>query len=133
MKHAFAALLVAVSLAVVGCGNTDVLDSEDVAPLEDNVSQMGTCTAQCAYGPAVSCSGTSCSSTDNQGVTCDGVFTACPPVPNHCPGNVPSCADIEGSTCPRNGIETECCRVDTVTFCTCFGFNTSPRRWLCLN
>ncbi|WAM28802.1 hypothetical protein [Myxococcus sp. NMCA1] len=133
MKHALAALLAAVSLAVLGCGSTEALDAEELPPPEDAVSQMAVCTAQCAYGPAVSCSGTSCSSTDNHGVTCDGMFTACPPVPNNCPGNLPACDDIEGATCPRSGIETQCCRVDSITTCACFGISTSPRRWLCLN
>ncbi len=131
MKHALAALLSAVSLSVLGCGDTEALTPEGSTPPEGQVSQQSTCTALCDSGQSVSCTGTTCSSTDYSGVSCDGVFTACPGFT--CPGGQPQCSDYEHTPCSSRGREVECCEGNRPNFCLCAGVLGGRYQWLCFS
>ncbi|AKQ67780.1 hypothetical protein A176_004692 [Myxococcus hansupus] len=131
MKHALAALLAAVSLTVLGCGDTEALAPEDTAPPEGQVSQQGTCTALCEFGGTISCTGTTCVATDYSGVSCDGAFTACPDFA--CPGGQPQCSEYEYTACSTRGREIDCCEGNRPNICLCAGVIGGRNQWLCFN
>lgn len=117
-------LVVFSGLSWVGCGGA----VGDVAGEELAVSseELTACSATCPTG-TVSCpaSTTSCSATNNVGVTCDGVFQACPPSPT-CSDSLPRCSSIQGKTCGQIGSQRQCCYdSSTPGSCTCEPF--SPR------
>ncbi len=112
MKHSLAVTAVLLSLSLLGCGGPvsgPTMAPEAVSESGESatVSQFGTCTALCSGGQTVSCSGSTCSQTDYQGVTCDGAFTACPPAPA-CTG-YPSCSTLVGKRCFIEGEPQPCC------------------------
>jgi hypothetical protein len=78
-----------------------------------------TCTANCQFGGAVSCSGTVCNgvnascSSEPGHVTCDGVTTSCPAC---CTGTGRQLACCQ---CDQTGDCTTCCRCDGGTVGHC--------------
>lgn len=110
MKRSVAVIAAFLGLSLLGCGGpvSEPTAQPEAAPVsgeEATVSQFGTCTALCPGGQSVSCSGTTCSATDGQGVMCDGVSTPCF-IPT-CSG-LPECSLRAGQTCYTLN-ETELC------------------------
>ncbi|WP_164014754.1 hypothetical protein [Pyxidicoccus trucidator] len=130
MKHSFAVLVAFLSLSLLGCGGAATETEAGAAPEmgeQATVSQFATCTALCNGGQSVSCSGTTCSSTNYQGVTCNGVFTACPAT---CSG-LPTCTSLAGTSCSVEGAEQQCCSGGATGLLTCGRNSFSPKlRWL---
>ncbi|MFY2563004.1 hypothetical protein ACN469_35750 [Corallococcus terminator] len=120
MKRAIVMMAAVLGVSLMGCGGADVGAEpaevqEDVLLVSDVSQELTTCTATCFDGQSVSCSGATCSAANQSGVTCDGVFTACPPAA--CPGTYPACADLEGMLCNRTG---NCCEGTVKAICPCF-------------
>jgi len=108
MRLPMAVMMTCAALFFLGCGAPEADDSP--APFSEDdgtVTQFGTCTALCNGGASVSCSGTTCSSTDGQGVTCDGVFKACA-----CSG-LPLCSQYAGKSCSPLYSRLPCCNNNT--------------------
>lgn len=130
MKRSFVVMATFISLSFLGCGGpVSEAESEVAAPESEassgTVSQFATCTALCSGG-SVSCSGTTCSSTNYQGVTCDGVFKACA----SCSGYA-TCDSIAGTLCSVEGAERLCCSGGATGMLTCGRNSFSTRlRWL---
>ncbi|RKH57470.1 hypothetical protein D7W81_31195 [Corallococcus aberystwythensis] len=118
----FAALVIA---TLAACGGTD---SGDVAEeLGQSSSALSTCSAACASGLSVSCSGSSCSSVDGQYVQCDGLYHYCPLPPPPCT-KANTCTFIDGTSCASPGAERQCCLSGLPTGgCYCKFDNT----WTC--
>ncbi|MFP2904588.1 hypothetical protein ACLESD_05935 [Pyxidicoccus sp. 3LFB2] len=73
--------IAALSCAVlIGCGGTEA--PADSQALESAESALVTCSATCANGSTLSCTGNSCSAENDSYVQCDGNYQHCPP-PNH--------------------------------------------------
>ncbi|MFY2558280.1 hypothetical protein ACN469_11655 [Corallococcus terminator] len=133
MKHSLAVTAVLLSLSLLGCGgpvSEPALEPEAVSESGESstVSQFGTCTAQCSGGQTVSCSGNTCSQTDYQGVTCDGVFTACPSSPA-CTGHI-SCSVLVGKRCFIEGETQPCCDGASTTELYCAYYNNNRFIWV---
>lgn len=133
MKPSGIMLALFVGLSLIGCGGAE-LEPTPVAPPEEVAthSQFATCIAICnGNSPSVSCSGTTCSSTNGQGVTCDGVFTAC--APPSCSG-LPACSAYGNQPCFRNQVGTTmaCCTPSGQDALLCGLSSGSPTgaRWL---
>ncbi|NOJ91427.1 hypothetical protein D7W82_12300 [Corallococcus sp. CA049B] len=128
MKLSLAAMVMWVGLSLVGCGGPALDDAMASEAEARTVSQFGTCTATCAGGTSVSCTGTTCTSTDNQGVTCDGVSTACP---SSC-GGLPSCSLYVNQRCTTPNATKACCNATSHTpdSLLCSGSATTGYRWL---
>jgi hypothetical protein len=113
MKRALVVFAAFVSVSLLGCGG-QATGAEPDAPTEESstVSQSGTCTALCAGGQTVSCTGTTCSATDYSGVSCSGQpFIACPS--SSC--DFRPCSDFQGAClegfaalCCDGGVESRC-------------------------
>lgn len=94
--------VVVLGLVTFACGGTGPRNSGPVESEEsssDTVTALAMCSAMCANGSTVSCSGATCSATDYQGVICDGVETRCPSsctATLSCESGTISCS---GSTC----------------------------------
>ncbi|NMO17728.1 hypothetical protein HPC49_23830 [Pyxidicoccus fallax] len=132
MKRSLAVLAAVIGFSLLGCGGTgteEVMEATPEAGEESTVSQFATCTATCGNGStSVSCSGSTCSASDFQGVTCNGVFKPCPPPP--CSG-YPTCTSLLNTYCSVEGAEQACCSGTSTTFLTCGRNSTSPRlQWL---
>lgn len=95
MKTGSLLLAVTTMLMLAACGPVDA-----PAPAEElgqSTAELHTCTNSCSStgGPAISCTGSSCSSASNY-VVCNGQYTYCqPPNPSGC-GNY-------GMRCPGGG------------------------------
>jgi hypothetical protein len=131
MKNSFAVMVTFLGLSLLGCGGAVSEPEAEAAPDETGehatVSQFATCTALCNGGQSVSCSGTTCSSSNYSGVTCNGVFVACPPA---CSG-YPTCTSIAGKLCSVEGAEQLCCSGGSTNILTCGNNLADPRlRWL---
>ncbi|NOK17251.1 hypothetical protein [Corallococcus carmarthensis] len=128
MKLSLAAMVTLVGLSLLGCGGPALEDTMGPEAEARTVSQFGTCTATCAGGSSVSCTGTTCSSTDNQGVTCDGVFKGCA---SSC-GGLPSCNLYSNQKCTTPNATKACCNPTTQRpdSLLCSGSVTSGYRWL---
>lgn len=131
MKRSLVVMAAFLGLSLLGCGGP--VAEPEAAPVpasgeESTVSQFATCTALCTGGGSVSCSGTTCSSTNYQGVTCNGVFTPCP---STCSG-YPTCDSLAGTLCSVEGAEQYCCSTGGGTnLLTCGRNSFSTRlRWL---
>ncbi|MFP2907814.1 hypothetical protein ACLESD_22755 [Pyxidicoccus sp. 3LFB2] len=112
MKRSMVVMAVFLGLSLVGCGGAvSEAEEAEAAPVSgeaSTVSQFATCYAACSGGQTVSCSGTSCSSTDFQGVTCNGVFTPCPAPPT-CGSGIPECSAIANTRCFTENATQACC------------------------
>ncbi|MCP3101687.1 hypothetical protein LZ198_22675 [Myxococcus sp. K15C18031901] len=100
-------LFAVVTMCLLGaCGAMQESDGEVSEPFGQSEASLNTCTNDCigTGGPAISCSGNTCSSAGNY-VVCDGVFTYCqtPPQPNPC--------DTFSIRCPNGS--TLRCRANT--------------------
>ncbi|MFP2933097.1 hypothetical protein ACLESO_49705 [Pyxidicoccus sp. 3LG] len=125
MKRSLAVMAAFVGLFLVGCGGAPLeAESEPVPQAGESgtVSQFATCTATCGVGLSVSCTGTTCSSTDYQGVTCNGVFTSCSQAT--CSG-LPACSRYANWACSPNGATMNCCNGSSSDSLIC-----SNGRWL---
>ncbi|MCP3062257.1 hypothetical protein LXT21_26050 [Myxococcus sp. K38C18041901] len=109
MKRSGVMLALFVALSFIGCGGTE-LEPGSAAPSEEGAthSQLAVCTVTCPGAANASCSGMTCTGTDGQGVTCDGVFTPC--ATSTCDG-LPQCYLYANSPCLRREIGTQiaCC------------------------
>jgi hypothetical protein len=107
-------------LSLLGCGGSTV----EAEPLAEVAQELSACTATAnCTGTTVSCSGNStCSTTDYQGVTCDGVFTACPPPPS-CSYSI-QCTSIEGQRCKPSSTRVNCCDGSYNSWCVCSSSGT---------
>ncbi|MFP2907816.1 hypothetical protein ACLESD_22765 [Pyxidicoccus sp. 3LFB2] len=132
MKRSIIAVAVLLGVSLLGCGGpgSEPMAEPGAAPEsgeETTVSQFGTCTALCAGNQSVSCSGTTCSMTDYEGVTCNGVFTPCP---SACTG-YPSCSAYANTVCSRVGETMQCCATWGLDALMCSRPSTSSAaRWL---
>lgn len=117
MKRALVVFAAFVGVSLLGCGLPPT-DAEPEAPAEEGgtVSQFATCTALCGGGQSVSCTGNTCSATNYSGVSCDNVFTACPP-PSACSHR--PCSDFQGAC--LSGFAALCCDGDVESRCDCIG------------
>ena len=108
-------LVVLVGAVLMGCGGTEA------APAEEELGSVSealvTCSATCPDTSTVSCTGTTCSATQNSHVTCDGVTTACPQPPTECDGLQP-CSELQYDTCIGRE-QRACCNSDGYTQGTC--------------
>jgi hypothetical protein len=107
-------------LTLLSCGGAP----EESEPLAEVSQELSACTATAnCQGTTVSCSGNStCSTTDYQGVTCDGVFTACPPPPT-CSYST-QCTDIQGLRCKPSSTRRYCCDGNYDSWCVCSSSGT---------
>ncbi|MDC0713130.1 hypothetical protein POL68_32000 [Stigmatella sp. ncwal1] len=124
MKRSLATMLVFVGLSLLGCGGP--VTEPETAPDTDaptTVSQLSTCTASCPGGTSVSCTGASCSATDNQGVTCGGTFYAC-----GC-GNLPACSAYSNKICTSPGQQLSCCNNGHPDALLCSSAGGTTYRW----
>ncbi|MBN8226858.1 hypothetical protein JYK02_04965 [Corallococcus macrosporus] len=128
MKLSLAAMVTLVGISLLGCGGPALEDTMAPEAEARTVSQFGTCTAACSGGTSVSCTGATCSSTDYQGVTCDGVLTACP---STCAG-LPSCSLYVNLRCTTPGATKECCNATShqPNSLLCSGSASTGYRWL---
>ncbi|MFP2907815.1 hypothetical protein ACLESD_22760 [Pyxidicoccus sp. 3LFB2] len=132
MKRSMVVMAVFLGLSLVGCGGAVSEAEGEAAPVSGEessgtVSQFATCTALCSGGGSVSCTGNTCSSTNYQGVTCDGVFKSCGP---SCSG-YPTCDSIAGTLCSVEGAERLCCSGGATGSLICGRNSFSSRlRWL---
>lgn len=104
----------------LGCGGaaTEVVGEE---ALSESSQELATCYANCANGP-ISCSGTPCQAVDYSGVTCSGVFHACPPTnpPDPTCAYAP-CSSVTSQQC-WGGESVLCCNsAGGKSQCTCLG------------
>lgn len=127
MNRRLLSLVVLVGAVLVGCGGTEA--APQVAP--QAVEQPGTlsqelvtCSAQCPNGPAISCTGTTCSATNNSHVTCDGVPTYCQ---TGCTAAY-FCSNLHGTSCYPNKSRAECCMEDGTSTGGCL---CSAGSWVC--
>ncbi|RYZ43667.1 MAG: hypothetical protein EOO71_02525 [Myxococcaceae bacterium] len=131
MKRALAVLVTLVGLSVVGCGGpTSDTDATGALPPSEEggrVSQLATCSASCGASLSVSCTGSSCSSQDGQGVTCNGVFTSCASQAV-CTG-LPACSTYANKQCQPPGDEMDCCLSNAVALLVCTGSGGSHGVW----
>ncbi len=128
MKRSLFVLTAFVSLSLLACGGPPV----EAEPLGEVSQELVTCTATCIGGQTVSCSGTTCSATEYSGVTCNGVFTACPPPsdpPPTCDYAPLSCYALQGTSCRGSGTSTRrnCCDGDFNSWCVC-----NSGRYICV-
>jgi hypothetical protein len=116
-----------VSLSLLGCGGPTIAEpgAEEFSAVSQEVT---TCTASCSGGQTVSCSGNTCSAVDYDGVTCDGVYTACP-VPTCADTSLPQCDSLAGRLCANPGGYTSCCDEGVESYCVCS--RTVPARFNC--
>ncbi|GEN09613.1 hypothetical protein SAMN05443572_109266 [Myxococcus fulvus] len=119
---------------LVGCGGAEVMEPLVPAPADEGAthSQFAVCTVSCPGSTSVSCSGTTCSGTDGQGVTCDGVFTACSA--SACSG-LPACSQYANQSCFRSQIGTQmaCCSgggFADALLCSASSSSPTGARWL---
>jgi hypothetical protein len=128
MKQALLAMAVVASLSLLGCGGA--VAEEKPEPLAVSEQEVVTCSASCTDGSTVSCSGTTCSATQNQGVTCDGVTTSCPPPPPpSCDPSLPRCENLQGQACWPRGTRKDCCLMDGwPSWCSC----SPSAQWTCV-
>ncbi|MCE9671347.1 hypothetical protein LY474_26425 [Myxococcus stipitatus] len=123
---------------VMGCNGVPD-DMGDLDPAETASRELTGCYATCAQG-TVTCPSTttSCSATQNVGVTCDGVFTPCPPTTSTCSPLLPKCIDLNGDSCSVLNEQVPCCIDDPgyswESVCDCMRFGSTPPylRYLCL-
>lgn len=122
MKRALFVLSAFVSLSLLACGGSTV----EAEPLGETSQELVTCSATCPGGQTVSCTGNTCSATENSGVTCNGVFTACP---SGCTG-LPACSGYENQRCfERLGTRLDCCQSWGPDYLVCSSVN-GFRYWL---
>ena len=98
MKTGSLLLAVTTMLMLAACGPVDAPEPDVTAEdLGQSTAELNTCTNGCTAtgGPAISCTGNSCSSASNY-VVCDGQYTYCQPAQ---PG---PCADF-AIACPFGG------------------------------
>ncbi|WP_426746788.1 hypothetical protein VZQ01_02020 [Myxococcus faecalis] len=133
MKPSGVMLALFVALSFIGCGGTE-LEPGSAAPSEEGAthSQLAVCSVSCPGSTSVSCSGTTCSGTDGQGVTCDGVFTACSQ--SACSG-LPACSQYANQSCLRSQIGTQmaCCSGSgfaDALLCSAYSSSPTGARWL---
>ncbi|MBN8471471.1 hypothetical protein JYJ95_33615 [Corallococcus exiguus] len=128
MKLSLAAMATFIGFSLLGCGGPALEDTLAPEAEARTVSQLATCTATCAGGTSVSCTGTTCTSTNDQGVTCDGVFSACQP---SCSG-LPSCSLYVNKRCTTPNATKDCCNATTQrpNSLLCSGSATTGYRWL---
>ncbi len=129
MKRSFIAMAAVVSVTLLGCGVPAAQDEAE-SPESSTVSQQAVCTAVCSGGTSVSCSGTTCSSTNYQGVTCNGVFTPCPTTSSCAPG-LPTCQSMQGMSCRPVGATQECCWGTYSELCSCNSTGSFSGKWGC--
>jgi hypothetical protein len=110
---------------VMGCGGASTEVAVEGEVLESSSQELAVCTALCSSG-SVSCpTGTStCTTTDYQGVTCDGVFMPCPSSPPGCIDDTP-CKFVHRTECGEETRRRCCYPVDIPGSCVCLG------RWQC--
>lgn len=132
MKRALFAMVAVVSVTLLGCGGPAVVEEPESTEAPE-VSQQAVCTAVCSGGTSVSCSGTTCSSTDYQGVTCNGVFKACPATGPGCAPGLPTCQSLQGLSCRPVGANQECCWGTYSEICSCNAVTTGSTygKWGC--
>lgn len=128
MKKSLLILATFVVTVVSGCGGTELEHDEGL--LGQSESALSTCSTTCPNGTPLTCQGTSCSATDGQSVTCDGVTQTCgliiEPVPTCSLSN--SCTNLDGTTCSTIGSTRTCCVGRAVAGnCACL----SNRKWSC--
>jgi hypothetical protein len=128
MKRSCVALMMWVGLSLLGCGGSEFEEAPLSEADERTVSQFATCTATCSGGSSVSCAGTTCSSTNNHGVTCDGVFKAC----GASCGGLPSCNLYSNQKCTTPNAIKSCCNPSTgrPDELLCSGSMSTGYRWL---
>ncbi len=131
MKRTLFAMAAVVSITLLGCGGSAALEEAESTE-NQTVSQQAVCTAVCSGGTSVSCSGTTCSSTNYQGVTCNGVFTPCPTTSSCAPG-LPTCQSLQLKFCSPVGATKECCWGSYSEICSCNSTgSTASGKWGCL-
>ena len=108
MKKSLLILATFVVTVVSGCGGTEL--ERDEGLLGQSESALSTCSTTCPNGNIISCQGTSCSASDAQSVTCDGLTQSCgliiDPVPTCSSSN--SCTNLNGTTCSTIGSTRSC-------------------------
>ena len=127
MKSMKLLVLACAAAFAVGCGDVPAEAAVDGDDVSISSQELAGCTALCFTG-SVTCpsAASNCSASNYQGVTCDGVFYACPTLPPPTCTH-PTCTSVVGKAC-EVGASTPCCDTDgTVYFCGC----TNQRRWEC--
>ena len=107
MNRRVLSLAVLVCAVLVGCGGTEV--GSQVEETGTVSEALVTCSANCFYGPNVSCTGVTCSATHNSHVTCDGSSTYCMTADEVCGSNAYSCEGLHGTACAPNKAKQACC------------------------
>ena len=125
-----AALFVSI---LYGCGGLEEdhgLDREASSALGVGVPPVaphGFCSAVCAGGGIVSCSGVSCFATDGKSVNCDGVVTHCPALPPGCTATL-FCESLQSSLSCSG---TTCAQLDPLNSKVCGGVKCDGVTQLC--
>ncbi|MCP3105228.1 hypothetical protein LZ198_40800 [Myxococcus sp. K15C18031901] len=128
MRLSLKPLLALATLTLLACGGTEAPTTEDALVQDEHA--LVTCSATCANGGPLSCTGNSCSALNNSHVVCDGQYTYCPPPPttSNCAllGNF--CENLNGSSCSPVNSSRDCC-IDGTPDGNCI---CRPNgRWLC--
>lgn len=122
MTRSLAMLATLFGLSLLGCGGSTV----EAEPLGEVSQEIVTCTATCKGG-TVSCTGSTCSANDYDGVMCDGVSTSCDSL---CAGSpLPLCSSLADRLCANPGGYNSCCDQGVESYCVCS--RTVPARNNC--
>jgi hypothetical protein len=128
MKRSLLILATFVVSVVAGCGGTELDQVED--SLAQSESALVTCSTTCPAGNTLTCTGTTCSATDADSVTCNGTTQYCGirPIPLCSTSN--ACSTLNGQACTTPGTTRSCCVGSAVAgTCSC----TGSRKWSCLS
>lgn len=128
MTRSLVVMAAFVGLSLLGCGGATEASGPEAGELSAVSQEVTTCTATCSGGQTVSCTGNACSALDNDGVTCDGVYTPCP-VPTCANTALPQCSTLAGRLCTNPGGYNYCCDEGVETYCVCT--RTVPARNNC--
>ncbi|WP_224249326.1 hypothetical protein [Hyalangium gracile] len=125
MKRRWFPLVVLAGVVLMGCGGIEEVPAQQsLATVE---SALVTCTATCGDGSTLSCTGETCTASDNFHVTCDGVRQDCPTPPTECTTRR-SCEATNGRSCYEPRARLDCCTAEeTPGICVC-----GASRWACI-
>ncbi|AKF85716.1 hypothetical protein MFUL124B02_14960 [Myxococcus fulvus 124B02] len=119
MKRAFVMMVAVLGVSLLACGGealeVQAAEGQPDTELAQTSQELITCTALCYGNTSVSCTGSTCTATNYQNVTCDGVVHYCPATV--CPGQYRTCAALQGRPCVRG--TQPCCRNDRESYCYC--------------
>ncbi|MFP2958646.1 hypothetical protein ACLEPN_12550 [Myxococcus sp. 1LA] len=128
MKQTFAVLAALAVSTLVACGGVEAVEPRE--ELGQESSALVSCSTSCSNGTTLSCTGTTCSASDQDFVQCNGNYQYCPPPepPPDCTNPRDMCVNINNTRCATPGTSRDCC-VPGIPTGGCFC--RSNGTWIC--